>query len=244
MEGNTTTVGGSGTDQNTAADHGGGVYVQKGIFTMSGGKITGNQARRGGGVSGGDKAEIVVKGSSEISENTATINGTLAGGGIDASYTLTVADTAQIKQNHAPNGLGGGIACGNDTRFDFSGGTVTGNTAGYYGKGVYISPFGQDTYLKMSGSAKVETNNDMFLSGSTDGEYAYITVTGALKQASTAKLTMNNSSGYSVGRAVVKGDGGYTLTAEDTGRFTVTPKGTQNWYIDSDGKLTTTQPSP
>jgi len=244
MEGNTTTVGGSGTDQNTAADHGGGVYVQKGIFTMSGGKITGNQARRGGGVSGGDKAEIVVKGSSEISENTATINGTLAGGGIDASYKLIVTDTAQIKQNHAPSGFGGGIACGNDTRFDFSGGTVTGNTAGYYGKGVYISPFSQDTYLQMSGSAQVETNNDMFLSGSTDSEYAYITVTGALKQASTAKLTMNNSSGYSVGRAVVKGDGGYTLTAEDTGRFTVTPGGSpsQNWYIDSNGKLTTTQP--
>ena len=249
MEGAATTIGGSGTNKNTASDSGGGVHVQKGIFTMSDGKITGNEAQMGGGVYGinfnSDKGEIIIKGSSEISENTATISGTLAGGGIGADYKLTVTDSVRIEQNHAPNGYGGGIACGYDIQSEFTGGTVTNNTAGGSGTGIYISYFKPNTYFKMSGSAKVETNNDVFLGGSNSSDYAYITVIGALKQMPTAKLTMNDSSGYIEGRAVVKGSSGYTLTAEDISTFTVTPGGSpsQNWYIDSNGKLTTTPPS-
>ena len=214
MEGAATTIGGSGTNKNTASDSGGGVHVQKGIFTMSDGKITGNEAQMGGGVYGinfnSDKGEIIIKGSSEISENTATISGTLAGGGIGADYKLTVTDSVRIEQNHAPNGYGGGIACGYDIQSEFTGGTVTNNTAGGSGTGIYISYFKPNTYFKMSGSAKVETNNDVFLGGSNSSDYAYITVIGALKQMPTAKLTMNDSSGYIEGRAVVKGSSGYT----------------------------------
>ena len=249
MEGSITAIGGADADRkNTAVGYGGGVHVQNGIFTMSGGKITGNHARRGGGVYGmklgNDKGEIIIKGSSEISENTATMSGTLAGGGIGADYKLTVTDSVRIERNHAPNGFGGGIACGNDTQFDFTGGTVTGNTAGDNGKGVYISHFNTaNTYFKMSGSVKVDEDNDVFLGGSNASDYAYITVIGALEQDSTAKLTMNDS-GYIEGRAVVKGGDSYTLTAEDTRTFTVTPGGSpsQNWYVGSDGKLTTTPP--
>ena len=229
----------SGTiSNNTAIDKGGGVTVYGGTFTMTGGIISGNTAVSGGGVYGANFSSyhgtIIVKGSSEISGNTATDAGTLAGGGIYSGYKLTVGDSAQIKTNHASGagGYGGGIALRENAMFDFTGGTVSGNTANGAGKGIYVSYFNSSpAYMKMSGGAKVDSNNDVHL-GSTSGNPAFITVTGALSNSPAATLTMDNSAaGYAVGREVVKGDG-YTLTAPDIARFPITVQQTspaQNW---------------
>ena len=226
----------SGTiSNNTAIDKGGGVTVYGGTFTMTGGIISGNTAVSGGGVYGANFSSyhgtIIVKGSSEISGNTATDAGTLAGGGIYSGYKLTVGDSAQIETNHA-SGYGGGIATREDSSFDFTGGTVSSNTANGAGKGIYVSYFNSSpAYMKMSGGAKVDSNNDVHL-GSTSGNPAFITVTGALSNSPAAMLTMDNSAaGYAVGRKVVKG-GVYTLTAADVARFPITAQQTspvQNW---------------
>ena len=232
----------SGTiSNNTAIDKGGGVTVYGGTFTMTGGIISGNKAKSGGGVYGAnfgnDHGTIIVKGSSEISGNTATDAGTLAGGGIYSAYKLTVGDSAQIKTNHA-SGYGGGIATREDSSFDFTGGTISGNTANGAGKGIYVSYFNSSpAYMKMSGGAKVHSNNDVHL-GSTSGNPAFITVTGALSNSLAATLTMDNSAaGYAVGREVVKG-GVYTLTGTDVARFPITAQQTspaQNWTTELDG---------
>ncbi|MGP1475681.1 MAG: beta strand repeat-containing protein [Treponema sp.] len=230
----------SGTiSNNTATDKGGGVTVYGGTFTMTGGIISGNTAKSGGGVYGAnfgnDHGTIIVKGSSEISGNTATDAGTLAGGGIYSAYKLTVGDSAQIKTNHASGtgGYGGGIATTKDSTFDFTGGTVSGNTANGdgKGKGIYVSRFDSSSaYMTMSGGAKVDSNNDVYL-GSAGSNPAFITVTRALSNSPAATLTMENIAGYAEGREVVKGDG-YTLTTADIARFPITAQQTspvQNW---------------
>ena len=233
----------SGTiSNNTATDKGGGVTVYGGTFTMTGGIISGNTAVSGGGVYGAnfgnDHGTIIVKGSSEISGNTARDAGTLAGGGIYSGYKLTVGDSAQIKTNRASGagGYGGGIALRENAMFDFTGGTVSGNTATGAGKGIYVSRFDSSSaYMKMSGGAKVDSNNDVHL-GSTGGNPAFITVTGALSNSPAATLTMDNSAaGYAVGRKVVKGDG-YTLEAADVARFPITAQTSpaQNWTTELD----------
>ena len=236
----------SGTiSNNTAIDKGGGVTVYGGTFTMTGGIISGNMAVSGGGVYGAnygnDHGTIIVKGSSEISGNTATDAGTLAGGGIYSAYKLTVGDSAQIKTNHASGtgGYGGGIATTKESSFDFTGGTVSGNTANGAGKGIYVSRFDSSSaYMKMSGGAKVDSNNDVHLNTNTSGTvHAFITVTGALSNSPAATLTMDNSAGYSEGREVVKG-GVYTLTAADVARFPITAQTSQEWTTElSDNTL-------
>ena len=241
MEGATTSIGGAHGDKNIATAYGGGVYVSDGIFTMSGGIITGNDALKGGGVYGGTKGEIIIKGSSEISENTATMSGTLAGGGIESDYKLTIKDSALIQQNHAPNGFGGGIASGQGAQFDFIGGKVTDNTAGSNGKGIYINSFMSNAYFKISGNVYVDSNNDVFLGGTQASEYAYITIIGTLTKTLVAPLTMNNTHGYGVGRVVVKGSENHSLTEQDAAKFTVTPQDASGvskfWQINSTGKL-------
>ena len=221
---------------NTATGNGGGVAAEGGTFTMTGGTISGNTAASGGGVYGVNfgsaRGTIIVKGSSEISGNTATAAGTLAGGGIYSGYKLTVGDSAQIKTNHASGagGYGGGIALRENATFDFTGGTVSSNTANGDGKGIYVSRFDSSSaYMKMSGGAKVDSNNDVHL-GSTSGNPAFITVTGALSNSPAATLTMDNGTGYAEGREVVKG-GVYTLTAADVARFPITAQTSlaQSW---------------
>ncbi|UTY24436.1 hypothetical protein [Treponema denticola] len=226
---------------------GGGVFVKHGKFTMSGGKVSGNTvtAREvtpdytlaaGGGIYGeyyDDTVRGVIEISGgEVSGNTATVDGEVsdntatAGGGIYSHYKLTVSDSAEIKNNTAaPNGSGGGIFIEFNGAFDFTGGTVRGNTADE-GSGIYVSePANSSTVMKMSGSATVTEGNDVFLNHAT-GQIAYVVVTGALDNTPAAKLTMKDDpdpdfSGYRNGRLVVKGDG-FPLTSAYVYKFPIT----------------------
>ena len=248
----TVTMTGGEVSNNTATDYGGGVAVLHGSFTMSNGKVSGNTATKaGGGIYGLNdskaKGEITVSGG-EISGNTANMSGSLAGGGIYSGYKLTVS-SGEIKNNSAPNGRGGGIALSHSGTFDFTGGTVSGNTvgntSGSEGQGIYVSLFKSGrAYMKMSGSAKVDANNDVFLGkkGSNPTERdAFIIVTGTLTNTPAATLTMRddenpNFCGYVAGRVVVKGSG-YTLTEGDIAKFPITKQtkpSTQNWTTELD----------
>ena len=220
-----------------ASSKGGGVFVKHGTFTMSGGKVSDNTvtAREvtpgytlaaGGGIYGAyynDTVRGVIEISGgEVSDNTAT-----AGGGIYSKYRLTVSGSAQIKNNAAPDGKGGGIFIGFNGAFDFTGGTVSGNTA-KQGSGIYVSePANSSTVMKMSGGATVTEGNDVFLNNDSLGLKAYIVVTGSLDNTPAATLTMkNDENGYAVDRVVVKGFGSYALTDDDKKKFPITPQQT------------------
>ena len=238
------TIGGDGDgDKNTATASGGGVAVMHGTFTMEGGRISKNTAAGyGGGIEAmnfnGNKGVITVKGKSVISNNTAN-NG---GGGISSSHKLTVepidSNSPVIKEN-TTGSYGGGIYLPYNGTLTFSGGTVTDNTASMKGSGIYL----QDarTKVKMSGSATVAADNDVYLGGtqpaSGENGYAYITVTGALTGQHAATLTMqNNNNGYKVGREVVKGDG-FSLTSAYINKFPITKQtvpSAQKWTTERD----------
>ena len=90
--------------------------------------------------------------------------------------------------------------------------------------------------MTMSGSAKVEENNDVYFekrspSPSTD---AYITVTGNFDNTPAARLTMDNDSGYTEGRMVVKGSDSYQFKNGDENKFLITSQTSQNWTTELD----------
>ena len=214
---------------------GGGVFVKHGTFTMYGGTVSGNTADEGGGIYGyyshPDMGVITISGG-EVSGNTAT-----SGGGIYSKYQLTVSGYAQIKDNNAPNGKGGGIAIPFYGIFYFTGGTVSGNRA-KEGSGIYVrEPPGNNKPMKMSGKATVTEDNDVFLDNDSPPDEAFITVTGPLSKTPAARLTMKDepgyTSGYAVDRVVVKGDG-YPLTAADIEKFPITPQTSQEWITELD----------
>jgi len=220
------------------ANGGGGIAVLHGTFTMSNGKVSSNTAaQKGGGILGFSfgkaEGEIKVSGG-EISSNTAGISGTNAGGGICSRYKLTVSG-GTIKDNTATNGYGGGIGV-DEGRFYFSGGTVSGNEtknpdpASALGKGIFVD---RRVTMTMSGSAKVDTdNNDVYL-GNYGTTKAFITVTGSLTNKPAARLTMaNDVTGYQTGRVVVKGGSDYLLQNSDIAKFPITKQTlptTQYW---------------
>jgi len=152
----------SGTiTSNSATDSGGGVYVTEGgEFVMNNGTISGNDAVfEGGGVYNNDKFTM---NNGTISGNSATGSAS-AGGGVYSNGTFTMTD-GTISGNTVPdtsNGLGGGVyTIGSGHKFDMQGGTITGNSAGKKGSGVYVD---NSSTFKMSGGAKVDQSNDVYL---------------------------------------------------------------------------------
>ena len=230
----TVTMSGGEVSNNTASEKsGGGVVVLHGTFTMSNGKVSGNTAKEtGGGIYGMNfnsaKGEITVSGG-EISGNTANIAGTLAGGGIRSAYKLTVSGgTIKTNKTTKPSGWGGGISVSGE--FTFLGGTVVGNTCPgggtVQGTGIHV----WNCSVKMSGSAKVDTNNDIYLSDNIK-----ITVIAPLTGTDpVARITPET---YNTSTKVL--DGTPALLNSEHGKFTVTPKSGHNWSVDSNGKLKT-----
>ena len=227
-----------GTVSGNTADEGGGVFVKKGTFTMSGGKVSGNTADEGGGIYGENSAYdrgVITISDGEVSGNTATSND-YAGGGIYSHYKLTVSGSAQIKDNNAPNGSGGGIAIRHVGIFDFTGGTVSGNTA-KQGSGIYVEdPPGTTKPMKMSGSATVTKDNDVFLDSQSFAK-AFITVTKALSSPHAARLTMKDGNyGYYEDRVVVEGTSDFALNLDYVDKFPITQQTStaQNWTTELD----------
>jgi hypothetical protein len=96
----------------------GGVFIDGGTFTMSGGEISGNAADLGGGV---------------------LINGgtfTMSGGEISGNTTDTVPGRSSFSHS------GGGVWVSGHGTFTLSGGKISGNTAARYGGGVYVYTHG------------------------------------------------------------------------------------------------------
>jgi len=230
------TIGGKEAGEANTADgplqhdgDGGGIYVGLDckLTLANNGEVIGNKAKNGGGISVYGTVEI--KDTSKILNNEATESG----GGIYSGKVLTVSDSAEIKGNKA-TGKGGGVYNTSTAKFHFGGGTIGGNTAAK-GSGVYVKAFqplvgGGGGKMTMSGSAKVEVDNDVYLEEagpvSTD---AHITVTKALNETPAARLTPGK---YDTDIIVVWGSSGHTLTDEDKKKFPIT---SQNWTTELSG---------
>lgn len=114
------------------------------------------------------------------------------------------------------------------------------------GGGVYVSNSGT---LKMKGSACVtpSTGEDVNKPGKNDvylEDDAKITVDGELSPAggTAARITVADIQ-YNPARQVLDGNiTAGTAPNQNYRKFTVTPKSGQMWYVDSNGKLTTTSP--
>jgi hypothetical protein len=104
---------------NTSGGSGGGIF---GNVTLKGGKISGNTAKRGGGIFSYKLSEMS---GGEISENKAEYGAGIAviGGG---TFNFT---GGRITKNEAEF-VGGGIYVLSEGKYNVKGGSVTGNTAG------------------------------------------------------------------------------------------------------------------
>jgi hypothetical protein len=263
--GGTLTLSGSGTiNGNTAASNGGGIY-NDGTVTMDGGSITSNTVSDSSGGAGGG---LYNTGTFTMNDGTITLNTGMNGGGayIGGSFTMTggtiSSNTATANggglfnssksfimtggtiSNNKASMTGGGIWQGGS--FIISGGILTGNMADFYGNGIYESAY--STVFKMSGSAVIDAEtdgaNDVYLD-----IVETITIAGNLSpenttlssgKAATISARITPAS-YTAGTAVLI-DGGSYLGSNYT-KLTVTPQEESTpWYINSDGKLTTTQP--
>jgi TolB-like protein len=137
INGGTFTMSGGTISGYRAAALGGGVYVNGGTFTMSGGTISGNRASSGGGVYVNGGTFIMSGGS--ISGNT-----TGYGGGVWVNSGMFVMSGGTISGNTA-DGHGGGYGGGGGVwvdggKFTMNGGGISGNTGrGYGGGGVSVN---------------------------------------------------------------------------------------------------------
>ena len=150
--GSFTMKGSSTIEGNEAFFSGGGVY-NDGIFAMEQGTVTGNEVSSyGGGIYNGTAGTFTMNGG-RITKNTALAENPSAGtmnrnkgGGIFNNGTFTMYD-GEISENRS--GQGGGVQNGlsmpaNVKGGDFvmEGGVISGNSALFYGGGVYIDENG------------------------------------------------------------------------------------------------------
>ena len=265
-------IGGDNASQgNTAKTSGGGIYIgKKGECTIKENVAirynmvtSGSPTRGGGGIYVGDPGSA-----DEANMGRLTVTGTIgklvvisdcivngnygSGGGIYSKGKVTL-EYAKLEHNKAPNnGQGGGIYINQNAGDCILNNTeITGCEAASAGGGVCIS---NNRAITLKGSTKITPSsgtdenkkgeNDVFLT-----PYSYIYIDGILDAPTPlARISMvdGNYLSYKNSRhPVLKGsvtDG----SPKNYKKFTVTPavSPSQNWYIDSNGELTTTQPSP
>ena len=262
------TIGGddaSKGNKTLAMGKGGGIYVGKKAQCTIKEDVTiqhntanasGSTLNGGGGIYVGDPGSateanmgtLIVEGTADKPVNIKdciTNDPSGAGGGIYSKGKVTLTH-ARISGCKAPDsgGLGGGIFVrhGQCTMIDSE---ISACVAQGAGGGVYVYKDAAVSGLfTMQGSSRivlsgdnVKGKNDIFLLHNT----RHINLSGKLTGARpVGRITVPDGS-YSGGTTVLDGD----ITVDGNyKKFTVTPKGSQNWYINSNGKLTTTPPSP
>lgn len=262
------TIGGDNASQgNTAKTSGGGISVgKKAECTIKEGvTIRHNRVTQGASTVNGGGGLHIYGTSSPADSGTVTITGTQekpvriadneargstgVGGGIANNGTITLTHV-HISGCKAPDtgGLGGGIyvrrgAC---TLIDSN---VNGCEASVAGGGMYVykgaDGAGEFTMQRSTRIVPSDDNikgkNDIFLKNDYDD--VYIKLSGKLTGARpVGRITVPDGS-YSEGTIVLDGN---ISVDENYKKFTVTPGGSpvKNWYVGSNGALTTTQPTP
>ncbi|MDE6245096.1 MAG: right-handed parallel beta-helix repeat-containing protein [Treponemataceae bacterium] len=227
----TFTMGGGTISENTAKNNdsnspngdGGGVSINSyGEFTLNSGTISGNKAVYGAGVHVNDGTFTM--GNGTISGNTASDSKNSGGGGIHLFRGTFTMNGGTVSGNEAtgtdPDSGGGGIYIysDNNTTFTITGGTFKENKASR-GKGAFLCKKNGNTgNLCMSGTAKFESNNDVYLYASAE-DMPTITVAGALTaEALVATITPSN---YTEDKQVLSADNDTTMQ-NNYNKFAVT----------------------
>lgn len=218
---------------------GGGIYV--------GGPGSADEANMGRLTVTGTIGKLVVISDCIVNDNYGS------GGGIYSKGKVTL-EYAKLEHNKAPNnGQGGGIYINQNAGDCILNNTeITGCEAASAGGGVCIS---NNRAITLKGSTKITPSsgtdenkkgeNDVFLT-----PYSYIYIDGILDAPTLPLARISIADGNYLSytyptHPVLKGsvtDG----SPKNYKKFTVTPGGSpsQNWYVGSNGALTTTQPSP
>lgn len=180
---NWATVGSNGTESNRWG-YGGGVYcAPNGTFNLLAGEITENQVRvdsnnGGAGMGGGvfNKGTFTMSGDSKISKNFIASNSSMKqyGGGVcncdsDAKFVMSGGEISgnYISTWYSSPAYGGGVY--NNSKFEFKGGTITGNkleaaSVNVFGGGVYNDQSGNFTM-----SSGIISNNTTKTNGASGG---------------------------------------------------------------------------
>ena len=205
-------------NKSSAYNGGGGITISGGIFNMTGGRIIDNTGSQSSGGVTVSSARFNMTGGT-ITDNTGSFGGavSLVSGTFDMSGGSITGNTVESS--------GGGVSVSGG-EFKLSGGSITGNSAKNDGDGVYMSTNGA---FNMSGSAVVDSNNDVYLSSSK-----VITVAGTLS--GTTPVATITPASYAASTQVVYAADGVNLAAE-VGKFVVTPNGSEEWTIGDDGTL-------
>ena len=198
---------------NEADTNGGGLNVEGTPTTITNCTFTGNTAKNGGGI-------YINKTAGSIPAVTIS-GGTIGGTGTNEANKAT---------GTGSDGNGGGIYVGEFCSLklqDYAGDGVRiiGNQAAK-GGGVYA----KNTIVSMQGRTQIAVdNNDVYLDSGSD-----ISVVESLTAtAPVARITVPNDK-YQTTTQVLRG----SAVSTEYRKFTVTPKGSEHWTVDSNGYLT------
>ena len=195
---------------NEAYKNGGGLNVEGTPTTITNCTFTGNTAKNGGGI-------YIMETSTR--RPVVTISGGTIGG--------TDTDKANKATGTGSDGNGGGIYVGDwcDLRLN-STLLIIGNQAAK-GGGVYAKNVLQ---VSMKNGTRIAVNNDVYLDSGS-----WIKVFSTLSNNPAARITVPNGK-YLPSTKVL--DGNAALLNSEHAKFQVTPKGSEQWTVDSNGYLT------
>ncbi|UTC63667.1 right-handed parallel beta-helix repeat-containing protein [Treponema sp. OMZ 788] len=208
-----------------AYKNGGAIMTTSSIINIANCTITKNTAMDYGGAIMSDGSIINIA-NCTITENTAK-----EGGGMYMKNTTRFTmESGEIKNNTSTS-KGGGVFVYNHGTFTMNGGEISGNS-GTEGGGVFVADV-MSTFppLKMKGSAKINTDNEIYLSNGKT-----ITIVGTLTPADgiAGRITVP-AGNYQPTTQVLTGSD--ALLNSEHNKFTVTPKDDQQWKIDNRGYL-------
>ncbi len=219
---------------NQAEGNGGGVYVSttSKLFMYGDAKIgdgesvagTGsfaNKAKNGGGVSAKEGGSVYLGYVGLDSENQPII----ASG--DNVFT------GGIFRNYATEN-GGGMSYETTAGvYNMAGGSVSSNAAASNGGGVYIP---EDKAFNMSGSAVVNSNNDVYLTSGTK-----VTIVGPLSNNNVATITPSSYVSDQIQIIQIPENVTSTKYANEYYKFAVTPNSDNSWFVQDNGTFTSWQ---
>jgi uncharacterized repeat protein (TIGR02543 family) len=179
-QGTLETKAGSCITGNKSSGNGGGVVINSGTFTMSGGAVSGNTGIAGGGV--------LVSGTFTMNGGAVSGNtGSSGGGGVYVPGGPFFMNAGAVSGNTATYADGGGVFVNFGETFTMTGGAVSGNTAYSHGGGVYA--VGTGTFTMSGGS----------VSGNTAGSGGGVYVSNGTFDMSGGMVSGNTASSYGGG---------------------------------------------
>ena len=218
--------------KNTASEYGGGVYVygssiSVNTFTMTGGTISENTARNGGGVYIAGTESTFTMEDGEINNN----NANSFGGGVylhsNGTFMMkggTISDCTA--------GLGGGVSIGSTSTLEMSGtakiagckktSTNTNSGGGIYNEGTFT--IGGEACIPVGEDGK----NDVYIvSGKA--------ITVASDLTAPSPVATINPSAYTAGSQVLSAGDGVTIDDAVCRKFAVTPQNDTGWRVSPNG---------